>query len=222
MPGKKKVAVPARRRPEAVYKVVKKPVISTKTGKKAPKRKKKRITLHTTVPRPVAIASLVLLVCIVIGGIMVATHRIDHMITDTRATTAQLGYSKDMIKKMSLMGNDANYPNEIINFQSAPADLQEFVLRDYKAHKSQCIVNGTFAGPLRYEIVNIVYDTYARIEKECAGTDTLIVKKMSGVWTAVFSGNDWLECDDVNAFDVPQGIAYYCREGTVTYTNPNP
>jgi hypothetical protein len=96
------------------------------------------------------------------------------------------------------------------------------VLRDYTLHKANCIVNGQFVGSLQYEIVNVVYDQFAKISKDCNGADTIILAKISNKWTVIVSGNDLPTCKDVNAFAIPQGISYKCRDGFVTYTNPNP
>jgi hypothetical protein len=70
--------------------------------------------------------------------------------------------------------------------------------------------------------VNVVYDQFAKISKDCNGADTIILAKISNNWTVIVSGNDLPTCKDVNAFEIPQGISYKCRDGFVTYTNPNP
>lgn len=210
--------------PENIYKVVPKRLIDrTKKKKVAQKRHVSvRTRLHQTIPRPVLILVGLLLICTVLFTTWYANNVLTRSIKDTNETIAAGAYTKDTVQRMRLIGKPDTYPAEIANYQSAPEDLQPFILDDYKMLKTQCIVNGGFAGPVSYAIVNVVYDSFARIEKNCNGADTLLLKKMSGTWTVIYSGNDLPKCSDVNAFGIPQGISYNCRDGFVTYTNPNP
>ncbi len=181
-----------------------------------------RALLHQAIPLPILILVGLFIVGTLLFTTWYATHVLTRTIQDTNETIAAGAYTKDTVQRMRLIGKPDTYPAEIANYQSAPEDLQPFILDDYKMLKTQCIVNGSFAGAVSYAIVNVVYDSFARIEKNCNGADTLLLKKMSGTWTVIYSGNDLPTCSDVNAFGIPQGISYKCRDGFVTYTNPNP
>lgn len=220
MPKKIKKANPVK--PETIYRVMPKKIGFTKKKKLKKKKSKQHLRLQTTLPTitVIIILGVALIVATIVFGM--GAYLTKRSIYSANKATQYANFDSDTIRRLALIGSNANYPSEIGNFQSAPDDLRDFVLKDYKLLKTNCIVNGEFAGSVNYEIVNVVYDSFARIEKDCAGKDTLVLKKMSGIWTVIFSGNDLPECADVNAFAVPQGITYNCRVGTVTYTNPNP
>lgn len=228
----KKTAKPSPRKnnknykPEQVYKVVPKRRFVTSKQTKKKHHKKTHTSFHQFLTWPIPVVVLVILAVAIIGSIFLAVRyayvTVRQTIDTTNTTIADNAYSKDTVQRLRLIGKTENYPAEIKNYQSAPQDLQPFILEDYRFLKTQCIVNGAFAGPLTYEIVNVVYDSFARIEKNCNGADTLLLKKMSGTWTVIYRGNDLPKCSDVNAFGIPQGISYKCRDGFVTYTNPNP
>lgn len=206
-------------KPEQVYKVVAKKRIAPK---KKVVKKHKKFTFHSklskkTVLIVIGIALLVAFIVLSISG-----KQMLDALQETKRPAGSLELSSQAAADLKLLGSKSNYPNEIINFQSAPDDLQEYVLRDYTLHKANCIVNGQFVGTVRYEISNVVYDSFARISKDCNGADSVILSKIGGRWTVIVSGNDLPTCKDVNAFDIPQGISYKCRDGFVTYTNPNP
>ncbi len=223
--AKKKSDIVRRRVPipENVYKVVPKRMVRQAKKKKSTHKKTTLAAqLQQTVPPMLLIVIGVAIVGFALTAIVYATQKISHDIQRTNETIAAGAYSKDTVQRMRLIGKPDTYPAEIANYQSAPDDLQLFILDDYKMLKTQCIVNGSFAGEVSYAIVNVVYDSFARIEKNCNGTDTLMLKKMSGIWTVIYSGNDLPKCSDVNAFGIPQGISYKCRDGYITYTNPNP
>lgn len=125
-------------------------------------------------------------------------------------------------QKQKLIGTKEQLQSEIINYQSLPEDLRQWVLRDYAVFKSKCIVNGQFIGPTAYKIVNVVYDKYAKIYMNCEGEDSQIVAKIGGRWAVVHSGNTAPNCLDVNSLDLPQGVAKTCTDGRILYPNPNP
>lgn len=225
-PAKKKSNIVRRRPPipEKIYKVVPKRADHRPKKKKKTGRKNVPLTarLHQAIPLPLLILISIVIVCLTLATMWYATQNISRIIQNTNETIATGAYSKDTVQRLRLIGKTENYPSEIANYQSAPEDLQPFILEDYKMLKTQCIVNGSFAGPISYKVVNVVYDSFARIEKNCNGADTLLLKKISGTWTVIYSGNDLPKCSDVNAFGIPQGLSYKCRDGFVTYTNPNP
>lgn len=129
---------------------------------------------------------------------------------------------REINAKKELIGNKGQLESEITNFQSAPDDLRDWVLRDYAVFKSKCIVNGEFIGPTTYEIANVVYDGYAKILMNCEGEDAQIVAKIGGRWVVVHSGQAAPNCNDVNSLAIPQGVAATCTDGKVLYPNPNP
>lgn len=211
--------------PEKVYKVVAKPKVAPhKHKKKVVKKPHQSLSerIHTPVTTPVFIVFLIGIIVFSLTVLVFGVNQINRNIQQTNESITLAAYDKDTLKRLQLIGQKEDYPSEIAQYQSAPADLQAFLLNDYKMLKTSCIVNGSFAGPLSYTVVNVVYDSFARIEKNCNGTDTLLLKKMSGTWTVIYSGNDLPKCSEVNAFGIPQGISYKCRDGFVTYTNPNP
>lgn len=133
-----------------------------------------------------------------------------------------LAYNKDQIHVASVVGNRAKLISEITGFQSAPNDLAEFVLKDYKSFKKTCIVNGELTNEVSYTIKSVVYDSFALVSKYCGGSQNSILKKISGNWTVVFSSNLLVPCSMVNDFDIPRGISYHCQTDGVTFLNPNP
>lgn len=124
--------------------------------------------------------------------------------------------------KKKLIGTKDQLASEIINYQSAPTDLQNWVLKDYFVFKSKCIVNGEYIGPASYEINNVTYDEYAKILMNCAGEDQQIVAKVGGSWAVVAAGKAAPDCNDVNSLAIPMGIAPTCTDGKTLYPNPNP
>lgn len=209
--------------PETVYKVVSKP-----SKRIAPKHivRKNRPTLYSRLHGRFQTRWLVYILIPLVLLSVFGLYRI-HIYTNITILNANQSsenamFDSDTLQRLRLIGQERDYPTEITNYQSTPADLRSFIISDYKQLKTNCIVNGAFADTPSYTVVNIVYDSFARVEKSCNGADTLILKKMSGVWTIIYAGNDLPKCSDVNAFDIPQGISYKCREGFVTYTNPNP
>lgn len=207
------------KKPEQVYKVVAR---KTTAPKKKPIKKHKKYSLHSKLSK----RTIVIVIGIALLGaftiLSISGKQMLDALRETERPAGSLELSSQAAADLKLLGSKSQYPNEIINYQSAPEDLQQYVLRDYTLHKANCIVNGQFVGTLRYEITNVVYDKFARISKDCNGADTNILAKIGGSWTVIVAGNDLPTCKDVNAFDIPQGISYKCRDGFVTYTNPNP
>jgi hypothetical protein len=207
------------KKPEQIFKVVaKKPHIPTKRVKK----KHKTYTLRTKLSKKTTVLVIGAAVVCAFIVLSISGKQMLDALDATKRPPGSLELSAQAAADLKLLGSKSNYPNEIINYQSAPVDLQEYALRDYTLHKANCIVNGQYVGTLRYEISNVVYDKFARISKDCNGVDSIILSKIGGRWTVIVAGNDLPTCKDVNAFDIPQGISYKCRDGFVTYTNPNP
>lgn len=208
--------------PERIYKVKpKKQVVKPRPKIKRRHHKHKQL-LSMSLPRVATIVIIVFVTTLASGVVFVRAYQAYNALRSANESASDALYSKEMVEKMRLIGDGTNYPNEIINYQSAPQDLQNFLVQDYKKLKTGCIINGQFAGTLQYTVVNVVYDSFARIEKNCNGADTLLLSKISGVWTVIYAGNDLPPCDAVNAFDIPRGLSSQCRDGLVTYTNPNP
>lgn len=120
------------------------------------------------------------------------------------------------------VGSDEKLKSEIINLQSGPADLQKYVLTDYRIFKQGCVVNGQLIDNTSYEIVNVIYDKFAVIARTCSGTDKAILKKFDVGWAIAFSGNVYPPCSLTNDLAIPQGASLYCVQNGITFVNPNP
>jgi hypothetical protein len=129
---------------------------------------------------------------------------------------------QDINTKKELIGSKSQIISEIVNYQSAPEDLQDYVVRDYAVFKSKCIVNGQFIGPTYYEIAAVAYDSYAKVLMDCEGQDAQILVKIGGKWVVAHAGQDAPNCNDVNSLAIPMGIAPTCTDGKILYPNPNP
>jgi hypothetical protein len=112
--------------------------------------------------------------------------------------------------------------SEIINLQSASNSLQRYIEYDYRNFKQSCMVNNKLPDNVGYEIVNVVYDSYALVRKNCQGSENEILKKFDKNWSVVFTGNILPQCSMVNDLAIPQGIMMYCEQNSATYLNPNP
>lgn len=228
-PSKKQAVHVLRQKPQTVYTVQKKP-----TASKAPPKKKQqkqhrwlnapfnKSTYLQKTGRGSAFVIIVVVLVVAATWVNAAARGFWHEQKRADRASSRLQEDSSAWTMLRLVGSPSYYPKEIQNYSSAPADLQAFALKDYRKFKASCISNGKLITPLNYQISNVVYDSFARISKECGGTDMSIVVKMSNKWTVVFEGNDLPTCDSVNEYQIPQGISSQCVKNLVVYTNPNP
>jgi hypothetical protein len=127
------------KKPEQIFKVVtkKQPVV-----KKKPLKKHKKFTLKTPLSKKTIIITIAIAVAIAGVVLSYAGKQMLDALHETERPTGSLELSSEAAANLKLLGSKSNYPNEIKNYQSAPADLQEYVLRDYTLHKANCIVTG--------------------------------------------------------------------------------
>ena len=78
-----------------------------------------------------------------------------------------LAYDKSQIKIAKIVGTNVQLEKEIINYNWAPPDLQQFILKDYKRIKNNCIVNGNLVGEVSYRLISVEYDKYATVMRGC-------------------------------------------------------
>jgi hypothetical protein len=134
-----------------------------------------------------------------------------------------LAYDRGDIKTAGAIGTYNQLKKEIVGFNKATsADLQAYVLKDYKNFKKSCVVNGEISNPVYYELENFVYNTFARIKRGCNGHERIILKKFNNRWAVVYVDNKMISCEMVNAFSIPQPISYNCENKGVVFINPNP
>jgi hypothetical protein len=229
MPGSKKTNRTTKKnlKPEVSYKVVLK---KTKINPKTPKKIKTKIIPKSVSKffkkNLVSILGISIILFIISFTIYFVTSSITKTLESYNSAqdsaTSFMTVDKNQISTASVVGSDKQLQNEIINFQSAPDDLREFTIKDYRKFKSNCVVNGNLIGTVNYKIENVVYDKFSKIVRTCVSNETVILAKVSNNWTIVFSGNSLPECSLVNSFNLPQGVSYNCLDGLVTYTNPNP
>ena len=173
----------------------------------------------------VSIVIIVFVVSVVVVGIMVSKSvkqtniSLDHARSTSDSMYLLAKKEADVIK---LIGSKPKRQLEIINYQSAPTELQAFAEKDYKEFKQQCIINGNLSANVSYEIANVIYDKYAVVKRSCDGSELSILKKFDNKWAVVFSGNNLPSCSIVNDMDIPQGATMYCDQNGVQYLNPNP
>ena len=212
--------------PDKVYTVTNRKAKQKLAPTKAKKRKKNKYThtglLHRTVKPKIALVIIGLCLIVAFASVLFAGSLAQQARYEATKASLEDGLDAATKRKLYLLGDSSLYPQEITNLQSAPESLREYVLKDYRYMKSACIINGELITPFGYEITNVVYDAYARIEKTCGGSKPVIVKLFSDTWTVVHEGSAPIPCSTVNAFEIPRGVAATCITGTVTYTNPNP
>lgn len=221
-------------KPEIVYRAQpKKPARVLVKPKKKPSKKSKSVKLpiKKTLNKRVRRRVFYPIVAIVVAFFVVMTFmQVRSSVTDTNTLlTGASSHANDsyvIAKKeadlIKIIGTKFQRRSEIVNYQSAPADLRSFVDTDYRAFKSACITDNKLTGAVRYEISNVEYDKFAVIKRTCnGGTDTVILEKFDK-WGVVFSGNIYPPCSLTNDLNVPQGASYYCMYDGVRYINPNP
>ena len=133
-----------------------------------------------------------------------------------------MAYDEKQTALAKVVGGPKELVLEMEGFQSASPDLQEYVLKDYRKFKQNCVVNGQLLDDTSYVLKSVVYDSYALVGKYCNGVQNDVLVKMSGVWTIVYSNNDLMPCSLVNDYSIPKGISLRCADNGVTYLNPNP
>jgi len=133
-----------------------------------------------------------------------------------------LAYDKSQIKTAKIVGTNAQLKNEIKNYNWAPADLQNFMLVDYKRIKKNCVVNGSLVGEVSYRLLSVQYDKYATVMRGCNGEQKSILAKFSTNWIVIFSGNTTVSCSVINDYNIPMSVSPNCETNGVIYLNPNP
>lgn len=168
----------------------------------------------------IVLVFFVILTCVIVSKSIKQTN----ILLDQSNATSNTMYlfAKKQAEIIKIIGPKQKRQSEIVNFQSAPKDLQEFVEADYKEFKQQCIVNGKLQDGVSYEISNIIYDKFATVSRNCNGAESSILRKFDKKWSVVFSGNNLPKCSLINDLDIPQGASMYCDQNGVSYVNPNP
>lgn len=214
--------------PEVVYVAKpKKPVATKKPIKKTAKKSHKKPLLLKRVNKHL-FYSIIFIVGVVVTlfvWVYVATqvNKATVVFDAAEAVARNSGVNRSSdLQTVRVVGSDEKLKSEIINLQSAPPDLQAYILKDYRLFKQTCVVNGQLIDTASYELEGVVYDTFAKIRRECNGSDSLILKKFDSGWSVIFTGNAYPECSLVNDLNVPKGMAYNCTQNGVTYINANP
>ena len=234
---KAKPKKPTAIKPEAVLRA--KPKTTPPLPKKAVARPKKthhkkshlggtvRRLLKKRIPRRVflPIVAIVLAGAVVVtGSAVLQSVKTTNTLLDKAAKQANVPFliAKKEADLIRIIGTSTKRQAEIENYQSAPADLQAFMMKDYRQFKEQCIAAGALPDDVGYKVENVIYDSYAIIKRSCSGTETAIAKKFENGWAIAFSGNVLPPCSLINDYDIPQGASYYCQQNSITYINPNP
>ena len=217
-------------KPEYSIKVVPKKAASPKKTSKAvtPKAKKKKHTFLRTIPTKKKRLGLFVLICLVIIfgsfiAVAVSLQRTNEALNRAAKTADSLNTTDPTtLRNAKLIGSNEQLSKEIDNYASSPADLQDYALKDYRALKQKCIVNGQIYGSLSYSIASVADAQYAQIKRNCNGEQTQILKKFGEKWTVVHEGNDPPLCSLVNDLAIPQRVSLNCVIGGTMYLNPNP
>lgn len=217
-------------KPEYSIKVVPKKAASPKKTSKAvtPKAKKKKHTFLRTIPTKKKRLGLFVLICLVIIfgsfiAVAVSLQRTNEVLNRAAKTADSLNTTDPTtLRNAKLIGSNEQLSKEIDNYASSPADLQDYALKDYRALKQKCIVNGQIYGSLSYSIASVADAQYAQIKRNCNGEQTQILKKFGEKWTVVHEGNDPPLCSLVNDLAIPQRVSLNCVIGGTMYLNPNP
>lgn len=215
---KRSVGLPQKPLPKPVKPAPKKRHKKTLSLKKLGQRKVKN-------PICISIIAIFLAIVVIIVWVLVAKsvkETNNSLDASEKSANGMYIVAKKEADLIRVIGTKLKRQSEVVNYQSAPADLQKFIDADYKAFKQQCMVNGKITNNVGYEVTSIVYDSYAVIKRNCDGNDTLILKKFDTKWAVVFSGNVLPTCSTVNDFDIPQGASMNCEQNGVVYLNPNP
>lgn len=217
---KKRVA-----KPEFTIKVVTK----TSTKKQAPNRtspKKQKTQPKLTKHQKNKITISLVLVAIVgsLGIFIAFSVNKARLAYDQAAKTAESfnTVNASTLQESKIIGSNEQLALEIDNYESSPADLQSYTLKDYRQLKRKCIVNNQVYGNLSYAIASVADAQYAQIKKNCNGAQTQILKKFGEKWTVVYEGNEPPLCSLINDLAIPQRVSLNCMIGGTTYLNPNP
>lgn len=169
---------------------------------------------------------LVAIVLMVVFAIFYMYRSVDltNIYNEASASDAagMLAYDKTQINTAKIVGSDAQLRGEIVNYNWAPNDLKQYVLKDYKEFKNNCVVNGNLVGQVSYKITSVEHDKFATIIRGCNGEQKSILAKFSGKWANVFSGNTLVGCNIINDFSIPRVVSPNCETNNVVYLNPNP
>lgn len=210
-------ALPKRAPRPKPKKQPKKRVHAKRRVTKVEKRRQKRIITH-------AVVGLVGVLLFVAGlYIITGIFKLERIFDESlRQADVINQIDEEAVKKARIAGSDGELQQQVVNFQSAPTDLQNYITTDYRKFKNSCIVNGQISPDVGYEVVAVVYDSFAKVSRTCGGTTTALVKKFDSGWVEVFSGNVAPACSLVNDLAIPKGLTEVCVEQGVQYTNPNP
>jgi hypothetical protein len=218
-------------KPEMVYTALPRKAIKPKPAKKPQKKKvhkkhqptkAEQRTQNRMVRRALG-ACISLILLIVALYILTGLFKLERIFDESIRTTEVLNsIDKDAAAKARIAGSNSALQAQIVNFQSAPQDLQSFITQDYRNFKNSCIVNGQISPDVGYEVVAVVYDSFAKVARTCGGTTTALLKRFESGWTEVFSGNVPPACSLVNDLAIPKGLAATCVEQGASYQNPNP
>ena len=221
-------------KPEAIIRATpKRRIAAPKPPQKKPTKKQRRVHiplrafLHKRVKKPIFYSIVACFVAIVSVVTFMQVRTAVTNTSDLLAAASQRAndsflFAKKEADLVRIIGTKLERRSEIVNYQSAPADLRAFADADYRSFKANCITDKKIVGTVRYKIENVPYDSFARITRTCnGGTDTVLLKKFD-TWAVIFSGNVQPPCTLTNDLDVPQGIAYYCTYDGISYINPNP
>lgn len=203
--------------------------------KKSPKKQKKHIRKKNSIAKYfklrikqrtfALIVASVAIVAIVIVWLTASQAVLQaNKMFDSAQSVAGSAYEavKQEAELVKIIGNNDQRAREIVNYQSAPAELQKFIMADYRQFKKLCIANGVLSDDVGYELSGVIYDSYAVAKRSCNGTETVIFKNFNKNWALVFSGNIDPPCTLVNDLEIPQGAAMYCAQDGVRYVNANP
>jgi hypothetical protein len=221
-----------KNKPEIIYRalpkrVAKKPVKPHKAPKKKPKKilrrpkltvRQRKIKERTlTHALTAVIFVLVSLMIFFVLNSLIDANRIYDYLRDNPPTTEVPGS-----KEAKIIGTDKKLETEITNFQSAPTDLQAYILKTYRDFKKDCIVNDQPRKDVSYKLESTVYDAYAKASRNCGGQETVLLKKFENGWAEVFIGNTLPPCSLVNDLTLPKGLINKCIDDKTIYLNPNP
>jgi hypothetical protein len=217
-------------KPEFSIKVVaKKPAIPKKLPQKYPlKKQKKTPTFWARLPRQKKLIVIFISICsaiiavsfVAVGASLKRTN--DALDNAVRAADSLNTTDASTGSNAKLIGSNDQLSKEIDNYATSPADLQAYVLKDYRLLKQNCIVNGKIYSSLSYGIASVADAQYAQIKRNCNGEQTQILKKFGEKWTVVHEGNDPPQCSLINDMAIPRRVALNCVIGGTTYLNPNP
>lgn len=217
-------------KPEYSIKVVPKKAqkVTKDVAKPAQKPKKKTAGFFERIPRRKKRLGLFIAICLAIifvsfVAVAISLQRTNEALNRAAKSADSLNTTDPTtLRNAKLIGSNEQLSKEIDNYESSPADLQQYALKDYRTLKQKCIVNGQIYGSLSYSIASVADAQYAQIKRNCNGEQTQILKKFGEKWTVVHEGNDPPLCSLVNDLAIPQRVSLNCVIGGTMYLNPNP